>query len=214
MSISFIESPRFPEDISYGSKGGPWVPVERFTPDSGAIIRNRRWAYSYHKADVAYGVTSIAKLEDLLYFWHVVGPEIGFRYKDWSDFKTCRRAETPTKDDVNIGTGTGAPATFQLVKKYVRGAYQRSRKILKPISGTVLVAYGGVLQTEGVGFTINYATGILSGSPGAGVAVTWGGEFDLPMIFALDQFEFTWSDFNSGAASVPLLELPAAALGL
>ena len=115
---------------------------------------------------------------------------------------------------MNIGTGTGAPATFQLVKKYVRGSYQRSRKILKPISGTVLVAYGGVLQTENVGYTINYATGVLSGSPGNGVAVTWGGEFDLPMIFALDQFEFTWSDFNSGAASVPLIELPAAAFGL
>ena len=84
---TFIEAPRFPDDISYGSRGGPAYNTTVIVVDSGAESRNQRWSYPRHEYDVAYGVNTLARLEELLEFFHVVaGRAIGFRYKDWMDY--------------------------------------------------------------------------------------------------------------------------------
>ena len=70
---SFIEAPRFPEDISYDSRGGPRFNTRRIQNASGAVIRNQIWSNPRHEYDVAYGVNTVARHENLLYFFMVVG---------------------------------------------------------------------------------------------------------------------------------------------
>jgi uncharacterized protein (TIGR02217 family) len=209
---TFIESPRFPDDISYGSRGGPSWATTVVETDSGVEKRNQRWSYPRHQYDVAYGVNTVARLENLISFFQVVaGRAIGFRYKDWMDFKSCSRSATPAATDVQIGTGTGALATFQIVKAYVQGGYSRSRNILKPVSGTLLVAVAGSAKTETTHYTVNYATGVItftgSNIPTAGQAVTCGYEFDVPVRFDTDELSVNFENYGAAAASVPLIEL-------
>jgi uncharacterized protein (TIGR02217 family) len=209
---TFIETPRFPDDISFGSRGGPSWATTVVETDSGAEKRNQRWSYPRHQYDVAYGVNTLARLENLLGYFHVVaGRAIGFRYKDWLDYKSCLRSATPAATDCYIGAGTGALATFQLYKSYAQGAYARYRKILKPISGTLLVSVNGVTQTETTNYAVDYTTGVITfavGSiPANGLVVRAGFEFDVPVRFDTDELSVNINDYSSGAATVPLIEL-------
>jgi uncharacterized protein (TIGR02217 family) len=209
---TFIETPRFPDDISYGSRGGPGWSTNVVETDSGAESRNQRWSYPRHKYDVAYGIRTLARLENLISYFNVVaGKAIGFRYKDHMDFKSCIRTATPAATNCVIGTGTGALATFQLYKTYTQGSYTRSRKILKPIAATVLIAVGGVTKALTTDYTLSATTGVVTfeaGSiPGNGVSVTAGFEFDVPVRFDTDELSINLDYYNSGAASVILIEL-------
>lgn len=209
---TFIESPRFPEDISQGSRGGPTWATTVVETDSGVEKRNQRWSYPRHQYDVAYGINTVARLENLISFFHVVaGKAIGFRYKDWLDYKSCARSATPTNADVQIGTGTGALSTFQIIKTYTQGSYNRFRKILKPVSGTLLVSVAGIAKTETTHYTVNYTTGIITFTggniPTAGQAVNCGYEFDVPVRFDTDELSVNLSHYAAGSTAVPLIEL-------
>lgn len=207
----FIESPRFPDLIAQGSRGGPRYRVGKTTVVSGAVYRNLVWDWARHEYDAACGVNTAALHEQLLYFFHVLGgPAIGFRFKDWLDYKSCSRSATPTSLDCAIGTGDGTDATWPLYKVYVQGSYSRLRRIRKPVSTTVLVAVAGILKTETTHYTVNYATGVITFTggniPTTGQAITAGFEFDVPVFFAEDIHQYTWQDFASGVAQVPLIE--------
>ena len=98
---TFIETPRFPAIISEGSRGGPGWSTNVVETDSGAESRNQRWSYPRHRYDAACGVNTLAMLEELLYYHHVVaGKAIGFRFKDWMDYKSCLRSGTPAATDL------------------------------------------------------------------------------------------------------------------
>jgi uncharacterized protein (TIGR02217 family) len=102
---SFIESPRFPDDISYGSRGGPNFRTNVVVQDSGAEVRNQNWSYPRHEYDVAYGVKEMQHLENLLEYFHVVaGKAVGFRYKDDADYKSCRTTATIGSSDCVISS--------------------------------------------------------------------------------------------------------------
>ncbi|CAK0772882.1 DUF2460 domain-containing protein [Gammaproteobacteria bacterium] len=209
---TFIESPRFPDDISYGSNGGPVWSTTVVEQDSGSESRNQRWSYPRHKYDVAYGIKTLDRLENLLSYFHVVaGKAVGFRYKDHMDYKSCGRTATPAATDCAIGTGTGALATFSLYKTYTQGAYTRSRKIVKPIASTVMIAVAGVTKTVTTHYTLDATTGIVTFTAGniptTGQAVTAGFEFDVPCRFDTDELSINLDYYTSGAASVLLIEL-------
>ena len=209
---TFIETPRFPDDISYGSKTGPAFATSITEQDSGSEIRNQYWAYPRHQFDVAYGITTLDRLENLLYYFHVVaGRAMGFRYKDFFDFKSCAKASTISNLDSIIGVGTGALATFQLYKTYTQTPYTRLRKIIKPIASTVVVAVAGVAKTLNTHFTCSGTTGIITFTggniPGVAENVTAGFEFDVPVRFDVDSLSINIEDYNVGSTSVPLIEL-------
>ena len=209
----FIESPRFPTDISYGSRGGPIYNTRVVQVDSGALIRNSLWTYPQHRYDVAYGLKTTANLETLLHFFHSVayGRAVGFRYKDWMDYKSCAVASTPAATDSAIGTGNGSTAEFQLQKNYISGSTTKSRHIYKPVSGTLLVAVAGSTKTETTHYTVNYTTGVVTFTggniPTAGQAVTAGFEFDVPVVFASDELSINLNDYKVGATQIMLTEL-------
>lgn len=204
----FIETPRFPDAISFGSAGGPTWNTNIVITDSGAEVRNQRWSYPRHEYDVAFGVKASTDLESLLKFFHVVaGQAIGFRYKDHMDYKSCDVDGTVNSSDCIISTASSA-TSVQLYKTYVQGSYSRSRKILKPVVGTVKVSVNGTALTTSE-FAVDSTQGIvnISGGYSAGVVIKAGFEFDVPVRFNTDTLSVNMEDYRVGAAQCPLIEL-------
>ncbi|MSU92040.1 TIGR02217 family protein, partial [Rhodobacteraceae bacterium 2CG4] len=107
-----------------------------------------------------------------------------------------------------IGTGDGTTTAFQLTKLYASGAQSWTRVITKPVTGTVRIALGGVEQPSG--WTVDTTTGVVTfaAAPGAGVAITAGFEFDVPVRFDTDALDVTLDLERLGSiTSIPLLEL-------
>jgi len=157
--MSFIETPRFPDDISYGSRGGPVFKTAIARMDSGHEQRSVQWEYPLHEYDVSYGVRTDEAVYSLRnFFMGVQGAAYGFRYKDWSDYKSCSIASTRTAFDCSVATGTASTTVFQLKKTYVNGSLQLDRPIKKPVSATVSVAFNGT-EMPASQFTVAYASG-------------------------------------------------------
>ena len=213
MSAPFLESPRFPEDLSYTSRGGPRYSTAVVMTKSGAEYRNQNWTYPLHVFDAQKENRTVSQMESLLDFFHAVGGQYcGFRYKDWADFKSCNLgaglfATAVSDTDQTLGTGDAVETDFQLVKVYTAGAISRTRKIGKPVAGSVVVALDGVSQASG--WSVDTTTGIVTfvTPPGNGVVVTAGFEFDVPVRFASDEFAAQWVEYGFVSVSIPLQEI-------
>lgn len=197
---TFLETPRFPTGISYGSQGGPEFLTDIVPLRSGKTIRNKAWGYPLHKYNVLTGIKREAQLEEVReYFYAVAGRAYGFRYKDFSDWKSCALGDTPAYDDQTIGTGDGSTAAFQLKKTYTKGALSQERLIQKPVAGTWLIGVAGALVTSG--YTMATGTGIFTFATGSvpttGQAITAGFEFDVPCEFGTDYFNVVIEDCNA-----------------
>lgn len=205
--MSFFESPRFPESISYGSAGGPGYNTTVIRIKSGDEVRNINWTYAQHRYDVAYGIKTAADLEILIaYFHNTQGRGHGYRYKDWLDYKSCVLADTPA-NDVQIGIGDNSETAFQLIKIYISGSQTQNRNITKPISGTVKIYLDDVFQ--GSGWSLDTTTGIVtfSAAPGSGVVIKAGYEFDVPCRFDTDQISAVFEDYKTLSTQVPVMEI-------
>ena len=137
----------------------------------------------------------------------------GFRWKDRFDYRSCPSPALPSADDVDIGTGDGTTAAFQLIKPYGSGAgTPYLRTIAKPVPGTVRVAVAGIPQPIGTAWTLDMTTGLVSFVPGqvpaAGAAVTAGFEFDVPVRFDTDYLEVDLGYFEAGQIpNIPIIEI-------
>lgn len=158
--MSFLESPRFPDDISMGASGGPVFSTDVVVVSSGHEKRNVIWPNGRAKYDVAHGLRSQAQLDVLIAFFRAVrGKAFGFRFKDWSDFQV-----TSANGVVGTGNGTGGPS-HQLFKRYAAGALSELRPIRKPVAGQVVVQRNGGPVTAGVGpgqISIDSTTGLIT----------------------------------------------------
>jgi uncharacterized protein (TIGR02217 family) len=141
---------RFPVNISRGARGGPERRTQIVELSSGDEERNATWSDSRRRYDVAYGIRKADDLAAVVTFFEARGGRLyGFRFKDWSDYKSSLPSVATSRTDQSIGTGTGALKTFQLVKRYTSGAQTWTRTITKPVAGTLLVALNGVNQASG-----------------------------------------------------------------
>src|SRR5690606_1845399 len=108
-----------------------------------------------------------------------------------------------TATDQVIGVGDGTADTFQLAKTYGALHSPYRRPIAKPVLGSVQVAVNESEMEEGVAFTVDSATGVVTFAPGfippAGAAVTAGFLFDVPVRFDTDYLEVDLSAFATGA---------------
>ena len=201
---------RFPSGVSFGSSGGPERRTQIVTLGSGREERNASWADSRRRYNAGYGVRSLDDLHAAIAFFEARHGRLhGFRFKDWTDFKSCAPGGVAGALDQRIGTGNGSAAVFALVKAYVSGGESYARAIKKPVSGTVKVAVGGT-ELPGTGFTVDAAAGVvtLGSAPAAGTAVTAGFEFDVPVRFDTDFLDIDLSAFRAGQIpSIPLVEI-------
>lgn len=208
---------QFPDDIAYGTIGGPGFNTNVIVTDSGAEERVARWSDARHRYNAAYGIRTHDQLNIVKVFYYArLGIANAFRFKDWQDFTSAvngRDAHAAT--DIAIGTGDGSKTTFQLIKTYISSPTTVTRVIIKPISGTTLINVNAVLQTEGSDYTINNTTGIITfdgGSiPAAGHVITAGFEFDVPVRFGEEVdalLALNYESFGSGSINdIPLIEV-------
>jgi len=213
MAIAAFHDVRFPLDIALGARGGPERRTEIVTTASGREERNARWAHSRRKYDAGYGVRSLSRLAEVVAFFEERrGRLCGFRFRDRLDWSSATGNATPAPLDQSIGAGDGTRAAFPLVKTYGEVFAPYERPITKPVAGSVRVAVGGVEKAPGSDFTLDALSGIVTFEPGsipaAGIEVTAGFLFDVPVRFDTDYLEFDLSAFEAGAIpSIPLIEI-------
>ena len=202
---------RFPPTLSFGSVGGPERRTDIVTLTNGYEERNTPWAHARRRYDAGIGLRSLDDMAALIAFFEArQGQMHGFRWKDWSDYTSCLPSQTPAFDDQVIGTGDGETRVFQLAKTYRSGPGAYQRPITKPVAGTVRIGVQGDQQAEGVDFDVDTATGLvtLMNAPLAGLAVTAGFEFDVPVRFDTDRIHTSVASFQAGEApDVPVVEV-------
>ena len=200
---------RFPDTISRGARGGPERRTQIVELASGDEERNASWANSRRRYDVAYGIRRADDLAAVVAFFEARNGRLhGFRFKDWSDCKSCAPSQTPGPLDQPIGTGNGSVTSFALMKRYASGNQTWTRAITKPVAGSVRLALGGVEQASG--WSVDTTTGVVTfgTAPAAGVGITAGFEFDVPVRFDSDTLDVTLDLERLGSiTSIPLLEI-------
>lgn len=204
--MSFIETPTFPLCIRLGFTAMPNYSVTISQTVSGRERRNRNWQQSQRIFSVNVGPSDDDLVDELIEFWHAMaGPECGFRFKDWTDFKSCHKRATATPLDQSLELIAGSPGGYQLQKTYRAGTRATVRDILKPVQGTIRIARDGVEIFEGTDWALDYTTGLLTLWNTSG-AITWGGEFDVPVRFDSD-FPINALSNNIEQVQVQLREL-------
>ena len=198
--MSFVEL-RFPDDISSGSFGGPEFSTDIVMSSGGREYRNINWRSARSRYNVAYGVKNKMQMSALVEFFYARrGRAIGFRFKDWGDYKA---------ENQSLGVGDGLQNKFQLIKQYGSNANAYIRKIDKPVQNTVHISSNGVVMSSSK-YRIDYSTGVVSfNSPiPKGHEVTADFEFDVPVRFDVDKIS-TSIDTNNfrSCKDIALVEL-------
>lgn len=208
--MSFHEV-QFPASLSFGSIGGPERRSEIVTLANGFEERNTPWAHSRRRFDAGLGLRSLEDIEKLVAFFEARSGEMfAFRWKDWTDYKSCLVGVDLAFDDQLIGVGDGETNVFALSKTYRSGDQSYQRPIIKPVLGSVLVGVSGDPMTEGVDWTVDTARGEITfeNAPDAGVGVTAGFEFDVPVRFNTDRIQTSVASFQAGEVpSIPVIEV-------
>jgi uncharacterized protein (TIGR02217 family) len=198
----------FPGAIAQGSSGGPAYSTTIVTLASGHEQRNVNWAQARHRYNVARGITTAQRLDQVVAHFHAVqGRAYGFLYPDPLDFSTAALGAAATPADQVIGTGDGVTTAFPLRKRYARGGWSRDRLITRPVEGSVRCAVNGI---ETTGFAVDPETGVVTfaAAPGVGLAVQAGFAFRVPVRFDTDQLETSWEAWRAQAvAELPLVEI-------
>lgn len=197
MTFSEIQ---FPSDISYGATGGPTYSTDIVTMFSGHEQRNSNWHNARAKYNIASGIKTEEQWQRLIAFFRArKGKAIGFRFKDWSDYKAS---------DEQIGIGDGLSMDFQLVKTYT-SQETVSRDITKPVNGTVRIFFNDNIIT-GSDYSIDYTTGIVKFNepPEESIIITADFEFDVPVRFDMDELQLSLDGVNSANwHNISLIEL-------
>lgn len=202
---------RFPVALSFGSVGGPERRTDVVAISNGFEERNAPWAHSRRRYDAGVGMRSLDDVELMIAFFEArFGQLYAFRWKDWSDFRSCKPSLEISAFDQVLGLGDGIQTSFQLTKTYRSGEQAYVRPICKPVAGTLKVAIGPDELEEGIDFTLDTVTGMINfeTAPEIGVPVTTGFEFDVPVRFDTDRIQTSVASFNAGdVPTIPIVEV-------
>jgi len=202
---------RFPANLSFGAVGGPERRTEVVTLVNGHEERNTPWAHSRRHYDAGMGMRSLDDVDTLIGFFEArQGQMYGFRWKDWADFKSCLPSGLVRFDDQVIAVGDGATVSFPLTKVYRSGPHSYARPIKKPVLGTVRVGVEGDELKEGVHYSVDTSSGLVTlvEPPNAGDEITAGFEFDVPVRFDTDRIRSSVASFQAGEVpDVPVIEV-------
>lgn len=196
--MAFIEQ-RLLDCISFGSAAGPQWRTRRVSMRSGATIRNAMQSMPLYRFSLLYKNLKPYQHKAVIDAFNAcMGGVHSFRIKDWQDFEA--------QDVVLPVLGTGSAQSVQLVKTYTFGNQGVTRNIRKPVTGTVTMKQNGSPLTA----SVDYTTGIASFTATVSAVLSWSGEFDVPVMFDVDELPF--SSDNRGpdglflTGDVPLLE--------
>jgi len=222
MSFHNIELPQ--KFFGFGSVFGPQHDTRIAESKVGVETRGGNWRHTRTSYDVNNTVLSETTLRELQEF--VIarkGSANSFKITDPMDFSTAAiPVNAHANNDVRIGTGDGVASTFFLMKFYQGGGtnqqYELTRALTKP--NDVLVSVDGVAKTDPTDYTVNATDGTITftgghGPPARGAGVFMGCSFFVEVRFKLeldDWLKNRFSDFESGDASTPMIQVKDAAL--
>jgi len=203
---------RLPSDVEEGAQGGPEFSTVIQESVSGQEQRVKVWAKCRARYDIAYSVLHsddpVGNYRAILALFYAHNGRLrGFRFKDWGDFQAS---------DTIFGVGDGSDTTFQLSKTYdpsqillgTPGSFTYTREIYL-LATTPVIKNNGVTQTPTTHYTIS-STGLVTFvvAPTTGHALTWSGEFDIPVRFDADHLPVVMNvNSIAGINSIPLREL-------
>lgn len=215
----FLDSPRFPDLIAYGARGGPRYSTSIVGTLDDTETRNQNWAYPLAQYQVGLVHRGRALTEQLFAFFRTVaqGRTNTFRFRD------PLPGEAEGVGEI-LGVGDGTKTTFRLVKCYRSGGLVMPRRITKPVAGTVQVCVDGT-PVAPASLVVDTVQGLVTiPAPAAGAVVTASFQFDVPVRFETDQLRLervapeVWSwesitlveerlmpEFDVGACSPPPL---------
>ncbi|MEX0320101.1 MAG: TIGR02217 family protein [Ruegeria sp.] len=202
---------RFPANLSFGSVGGPERRTDVVTLANGYEERNTPWAHSRRRYDAGLGMRSLDDIETLIAFFEArQGQMYGFRWKDWSDFKSGLASGDVAFGDQVIAQGDGVKTAFPLIKTYRSGEFSYARPIVKPVQGTVRIGIEQDEMREAVDFEVDLTSGLVTFAtpPAEDVQITAGFEFDVPVRFDTDRIQTSVASFQAGdVPNVPVVEV-------
>jgi uncharacterized protein (TIGR02217 family) len=155
---------------------------------NGDEVRVADWDDGRVEFNASLGVRSLKDLRALVSFHRRrKGMQRPFLVRDLLDYEVS----LDETDEGVFGTGDGTTVAFQLKKNYVDDYNTDSRTIRKPEQGAVKIYVNSILKNEGVDYTINYSTGVvtfLTGHvPALGSVLEWTGRFFVPVRFTFDR---------------------------
>ncbi len=207
-SVTGFHDVLFPLRLGYGAAGGPEFSTQVVVTGSGHEQRNSQWGDARVHYDAGVGIRSEADLAALLGFFRARrGQAYGFRFSDPIDRSSAAHGAAAAATDQVIGTGDGGATRFALTKHYGDADMLQSRRITRPVIGSVVVAVNGVAQPSGWNLgELGHIDFIAP--PLAGAVVTAGFDFDVPVRFAADRIDVSIAGWQAGdLPSVPLVEI-------
>ena len=204
--MSYLDE-RFPDSVAAGGQGGPGYSTTVVAVQSGAEQRNQNWTRARHTYEMSQGIKDAADFKAIAaHFRMARGKLHHFRVKDHADYSLAR-----TESSLVLITST----TFQLHKLYGEvSGFEDSRKITRPVSGSVQIWKDAALQTLTTHYTVAHETGIVTfTSPPGGATLEAACEFDVPMRYDTDQLDARLVHrYQDGSAlmqweTVPLVEV-------
>lgn len=209
--MASLESPRFPEDISYGVTFGPEFVTEVASLPNGTEARDRMRTRALCVGECAHGVKTMEELKVLHKFFRSMGGRFHtFRFKDWTDFVCLDEdGSVIVVDANNIPTGASSGTRFQLCKDYEAAiGFSEKRYIKKPIATGFVLKESGVTLTGGA-YTLDATTGIIVTSGSKTVAsLSWSGQFDVHCRFDTDRMAVSLEDLDAHTwGQIPIKEV-------
>ncbi|MEP2921002.1 DUF2460 domain-containing protein [Sulfitobacter sp.] len=202
---------QFPANLSFGALGGPQRRVDVVTLANGFEERNTPWAHSRRVYDAGLGLRSLDDVEAVIAFYEArYGQMYGFRWKDWSDYKSAIPSAEIDRGDQQIALGDGVTTQYQLIKTYRSGSHTYARPITKPVAGSVVLAVEQDDKQELVDYTIDNTTGVITffDAPDPDTRVFAGYEFDVPVRFDSDSLLTNIASFHAGQVpDIPVREV-------
>jgi len=197
--VASFDEVQFPPNISAGAKGGPSFSTTVLTLDSGQEHRNINWSRERAVYDVSTGIKTAEDARAYQKFFYARrGRAVGFRFKDWSDYRLPFWKDTPGDLDpvpILFVTDGGATHSFQIYKVYSDAGGTFSRKIVKVVAGTVNLFNNATPITSPANYTIDLNTGIVTLSAAiyntTGREISGFLEFDVPVRFDTDSQNLT-----------------------
>lgn len=188
---------RMADQLAYGFQVVPYYKTRITDLENGREQRNIEWTKAKRRFTAEFGAFTDEQYALLVTLFHAVkGSGHSFRFKDWSDYRA-------TAESLGTAPGSGS-AAVQLYRTYTNGALSTQRTITKPVSGTVTVYVAGVAKAG----TLDTTTGLFTPtSAWAGGALTWTGQFDVPVRFVDDALPSTIEQYKVYRAAIELVEV-------
>jgi uncharacterized protein (TIGR02217 family) len=217
-NVTFLESPRFPDNIAFGATVGPTYMTVVTPIYSGRESRTIAWTQARCHFDVGRRMMNAADTAAIdAFFRSVKGRAYGFRIKDWTDYVATTVNGTLV--------ATTAPGVIQLAKTYLTGATVGQYAAISGVNGTLGTTLNGKLwQITAVGTNQITVAANTTGNTGSGGAaslypqstdvLTWAGQFDVPVRFDVDDMKKQIVDRNGPNGdllvdwgSIPIIEI-------